>query len=200
MKCRAIACETHASIREYCTKCYLRRRRHGHYGRIDATPVRKHILKLRKLGWTLRQIDDASGCKVASYIASGRTRMVLHETAAKILAVKPIPQSRQLSGVGFRRRAEALAWMGWSQAEVAKRTGLSAAGIISSSKRDIVASRVFGKMRDFYDRFKDIEGPSRLAATRARTAGYAPPVAWDYADIDDPKARPFQGFNEKEAA
>lgn len=193
MKCAALSCEIGASVRGYCRKHYLRRYRRGLYGRVDGAPTRAHIAKLYVLGWSYSLIDQAAGVRVAAYVASGRTRNVLRETEEKILA---IPLTQHSSAVGFRRRIEALGYMGWSRSDIAAATGLSVRLVNLSPRKATIRSDVFAKLKDFYDRSGSTEGPSRLAALRARTAGYAPPIAWELTNIDDPKARPFQGFKE----
>lgn len=191
MKCKAFMCETPASIRGYCAKDYNRKRRHGQFGRVDGAAARRHIKKLHDLGWTYDAIDEASGCRVAAYVARNKRSRVLPETEAKILAV---PLEVRSSTVGFRRRIEALGCVGWSRENIAQLAGLSVRLVNLSPEKLAVSPDVFARLKTAYDRYKSTSGPSKLAAMRAVAAGYSPPLAWELEDIDDPRAKPYGGF------
>lgn len=200
MKCKAIACEVNASIRGFCCKHYWRRRAHGEFGRVDAGPTLRHLKALRKAGWTWTEIDTASNTVASAYLASGRTKRVLRDTEAKILAVKVTQRpSRMVSVVGIRRRVEALAWMGWPIETVAKLAGMSVSTLCPPPKRKVVLAETVARLEAVYAKHSGKDGPSIPTAKRAVVRGYQPPMAWEYADIDDPKAKPFQGFYAEEA-
>jgi AraC-like DNA-binding protein len=169
----------------------------GIYRWVDPSDARAHIQRLRDLGWTWEQIADAAGLStgVAHCIAAGATKHVRVESAAALLAVepKPVDSQRGIDPTGTRRRVQALAWMGWSAEEVARRAGTTRptlATLILPSRRISVA--LARRVARVYAELCMTPGPSKVAAGRARSLGFAPPLAWDDT-IDDPAATPDLG-------
>lgn len=179
-----------------CEPHYRQRIRMGIYGYRDATLVREHVAKLRELGWTWPQIGDAAGLSsaVPFHLMSGRRyRRVLTETAEALLAIQPEMRGshRGVDGTGTYRRCEALLWMGWPWAEINRRVGLKPYTLATLRTRgEPVSFRVAQAVAAVYEELSHLPGPSKQTATKARRAGYAPPLAWDEDTIDDPKARP----------
>lgn len=194
--CKAVACEAAAHRRGYCHKHYRRRLGRGCYGYRDATEAREHVAKLRDLGWTWKQIGDAAGLSnaVPFHLLQGRRhRRVLAEThyALMSVAAEPTDSHRGVDSTATRRRVQALAWMGWPCAEVARRVGTTRpvlATLILPNRRPSygLAARVAA----VYDELCDVPGPSKIAASKARAFGFAPPAAWDEATIGDADAPP----------
>lgn len=99
----------------------------GIYGRRVADRARSHVAALRDLGWTYEQIAQAATVStwVPHRLATGHTRQLLPESERAIVAVPLVPRDshRGIDSAGTRRRVQALAWMGWPGAEVARRAG-----------------------------------------------------------------------------
>lgn len=202
--CAASPCPKPIKSRGYCEHHYRRRLHTGRYGYQDSTEVREHIERLRELGWTWQQIGDAAGISwaIPFHLITGRQyRRVLPETRDALLAipVTPAVSHRGVDSAGSRRRIQALAWMGWPCAEVARRigtTGPSLATLILPTRR--ISFAMAAKVAAVYDELSGIRGPSNISASKARGLGFAPPAAWDEDAIDDPRARP-QGLRRETA-
>jgi transcriptional regulator with XRE-family HTH domain len=170
----------------------------GRYGYVPAEPVRQHVARLRALGWTIEQIADAAGVSnwVPAQVARGTARRLWKDRAEAVLSVPAEPRDshRGVDSTGTRRRVQALAWMGWPCAEIARR-----AGTTPSSLRTLIQPRrrvsyaLAGRVADVYEELSMQAGPSLIAARKARSLGFAPPLAWDDDTIDDPAAAPDRG-------
>ena len=55
---------------------------------------------------------------------------------------------------------------------------------------DRVQRRTAEKVARLYDELSMVAGPSTRATTEAKRKGWAPPLAWDEEDLDDPAAKP----------
>ena len=102
------------------------------------------------------------------------------------------------SSVGTVRRLQALAAMGWSASEVARRLGVtdSAIFLLRATRGGRVlastADRVAALYRDLAD--KPPTGNAIVRTKRwAERNGWRPPIAWDDDTIDDPDAQPYAG-------
>lgn len=167
----------------------------GHCGWRDATRAREHVHQLRRLGWTYVQIAETAGTStwVPHKLDTNATKHIWPESERAILALPltPRPSHRGTNNTGTRRRVQALSWMGWPTAEVARRAGIrerSLATLIRPSRR--VSQTLALRVAHVYDELSAVPGPSRGARAKARQFGHAPPAAWDDDTIDDPKARP----------
>lgn len=183
---------------QFCEKHYRRRISMGLAGLVDSGPTIAHLEKLRAAGWTFTQIQEASGVAhtVSAVLLRERYGRVRKATADAILDV-PVMRRASCRGVdsaGTRRRVQALAWMGWTTAEVAARAGAtpnSLTTLILSNRR--VSFALAQRVADVYDQLSHVQGPSTGAAAKARQFGHAPPAAWDEDTIDDPAAKPDLG-------
>lgn len=167
----------------------------GIHGYCDAAPARRHLATLRGLGWTYEQIEDASGVSARQSMAilRGEYQRVRRDTQQRCLTVSlaPVASHRGVDSAGTRRRVQALAWMGWPNAEVAVRAGTTArtlATLIPPSRQ--ISFALSMQVKAVYDELSGKPGPSKVAARKARELGHAPPAAWDDESIDNPKARP----------
>lgn len=97
---------------------------------------------------------------------------------------------------GCRRRIRALYWLGWNAPSLAKELGIGEyrVHILSGTKQKRVRRETHELIDGAYRVLSGRAGPSPYTAGQARQRGYAPPVAWDYCNIDDPAAQPWQGF------
>lgn len=105
---------------------------------------------------------------------------------------------RSWTPIGVQRRVQALAAIGWSAAEVARRVGVDPDGVKQLRRREVKQVKV-----DFAERiiatFDELcmtamPPTGDAVATRqrneARAKGWPPPLAWDDIDHDDAPATP----------
>ncbi|WP_141724131.1 helix-turn-helix domain containing protein [Micromonospora carbonacea] len=205
-RCRCAGC-TEAN------RVYVNRRnRLKVYGRwqpmVEAEPVRQHIRTLGAagIGW-MRAADLAGvsrGC--VNRLLYGSTsrppcKRVRRETAAAILAVRAttdnLAPGQIVDAAGTRRRAQALAALGWSLSEQARRLGRTVGNYSQVLTASTVQLRTAWSVRDLYDELSTVTPPPGPTATRTRRwaqrKGFAPPLAWDDDTIDDPSVRPDLG-------
>ena len=100
-----------------------------------------------------------------------------------------------VSAVGPGRRLRALCAIGWSQAELGRRTGLPACTVSHLVRGDIerTSRRNAVLVHDLFDRLCMTPGPSEWQRRRAQVLGWALPLAWDDDTIDNPNATPDLG-------
>jgi hypothetical protein len=178
-----------------CESDYRRTIRMGINGYRNATKARQHVAALRELGWAYEQIADEAGLStwVPHNLHLGRTARLLPESERAILALplKPHASQRGVDSAGTRRRVQALAWMGWPASEVACRAGTTASSLQTLIlPRRQISYALAQRVAAVYDDLAGTEGPSRMAALKARQLRHAPPAAWDDDTIDDPNSRP----------
>jgi transcriptional regulator with XRE-family HTH domain len=184
----------------------------------DAAPARAHLQALSRAGVGWRRAAELAGLSsgaVSRLLFGGParrppSRRIRHETAAAILAVEASPavlRGGALTGAaGTRRRLQALVAIGWSQAELGRRLGMSPSNFGSMLERERVTAATARRARQLYDELRDRppaerDQHSRIAASIAR--GLAsdrgwPPAAGDDDEIDDPHAGPLQGWQRTE--
>ncbi|MDT0302949.1 hypothetical protein [Streptomonospora wellingtoniae] len=191
--CRHRDCAEPVQTRGYCESHYRKRLRMGLCGWRDAAPARAHIRRLRDLGWTWQQIGEAAGLStwVPLRVATdGPGRHVRADTEKALLSVPPEPRGshRGTDSAGTRRRVQALAWMGWPAAEVARRAGVnprSLQALMQPSRR--LSFDLAARVARAYEELCMAPGPSKVAAGKARQLGFLPPLAWDADLIDLPE-------------
>lgn len=173
--------------------------------RIDAEPARAHVLQLMAAGLGRRRIAALSGISATSIEAllqgkSGRppTRRIAHETAARLLSVtgdRATPaDGTPVASTGTHRRIQALACLGWTLTEQARRYGLSVGSYAVLLDRQQVLKSTADRVRMLYETLSMTVAPAGYGATRvrniAREHGWFGPLAWDDDTIDDPSAVP----------
>lgn len=181
-----------------CESDYRRSLRMGINGYVSTEPVRQHLAELRELGWTWEQIAAAAGVStwVPHHAGTGRTQRMLKDRADALLAIPVSPREshRGVDSAGTRRRVQALAWMGWTCEEVARRAGTTYAALRTLIlPRRRISYALAGRVAAVYGQLSMQQGPSKGAAGKARGLGFAPPLAWDDTTIDDPAAQPDWG-------
>ncbi|WP_433235409.1 hypothetical protein ACQPYK_25290 [Streptosporangium sp. CA-135522] len=167
--------------------------------RVDATPIKRHLLVLHRT-MSFRGIAEASSVDYKSVweIAHGRRQTVLRATAEKLRAVTPTNGRMGVSSVGSQRRVHALNAMGWTGEEIGRRVGERRghawANITRVTQSKQVTAMLAHEISVVYEEMAKQTPPpgpaNRRAKARAQRHKWAPPPAWDSADIDDPAARP----------
>jgi hypothetical protein len=99
--------------------------------------------------------------------------------------------------IGVQRRLQALAAIGVNAREIAERTGLSVSHVEnlrnSVGRHTAVTRHIWELVAGVYDALWDKPNTTangKRCVTMARRYGYAPPMAWDDDDLDDPTATP----------
>lgn len=167
--------------------------------------ARAHIARLQEFGLSEVAIARLAGepdvGSLSDLTRPGSRRYVTRITKARearILAARFDLDAidnpdRKVHVAGTRRRIEGLRWMGWTNEHIAARVGVTSSAVSEWTKHPVVKVRTARRVRDVYDELSMTRGPSKITATRARTAGFAPPLAWDDDTIDDPAATPDRG-------
>ena len=180
-------------------------RRQKAYGRwqpyVDAGPAREHVLALREAGMgpvTIARLSGVPHGALAKLVYGDRTRglapskRIRPETEAKILAVQA--RLEYLAGgakwppLGTLRRVQALAAIGWSVAEQARRLGMPRLRLDRLDQREYVQARTARAVDALFRELCMTPGPSKRARLAAERQGWQSPLAWD--DIDDPDEFP----------
>ncbi|WP_329521195.1 hypothetical protein [Spirillospora sp. NBC_01491] len=180
---------------------------------VDAEPVRVHVQHLQECGLGLRTITDLSGVARSALVGILRGRpgrapaeKVRPATAQRILAIEAtldnLAASTTIDSTGTVRRLRALVALGWSQAKLSARLGITPPNFTVMMSAAQVTARTARAVRDLYDRLWDEAPPEeshrdKIAASRARNLagdrGWVSPLAWDDDRIEDPAAVPDLG-------
>jgi len=203
-------CDRTATRRGLCHRCYENHRnRQKLYGRwqssrVPAEPVRAHVEALRASGIGTRRIEELSGVSrsVIQSLVNGRSiygnqpsKTISAVNAQRLLAVPEEPASgSRIDITGTTRRLQALVAIGYTQTDLAARIGITPANStrLFHSQGRVLASTA-RRVESIYDRLAMTPGPSERARNHARKHGWAPPLAWDDDDLDNPDATPDAG-------
>lgn len=82
--------------------------------------------------------------------------------------------------------------MGWTHEHMRKTSGVYTSGTLNQSG-DWVARSTHEAIAAMYDQLAMTPGPSTCTRNKAAKRGYAPPLAWDDGDLDNPDATPANG-------
>ena len=96
---------------------------------------------------------------------------------------------------GTERRLRALVASGYSQAQIAREMSTHESWVsrlVNGYDHSVNADTV-ARVKAVYDRLAMTPGPSDRARRQARARGWAPPLAWDDDEIDNPAAKPDRG-------
>ncbi len=114
--------------------------------------------------------------------------------------------SEFVPAIGMQRRLQALVAYGYGMQAIADQLGVGRSRAFDMVRRSGprgVLRRTADEVRDLFDRLTAQPAPSGRSATFARTVaakyGWAPPLAWDDATIDNPDAQPWDGQPEDAA-
>jgi predicted ArsR family transcriptional regulator len=214
-KCRCRPCRDSANRYE---RARQRQQMYGHDAYVDAGPARAHITALMAAGMGLKRIvavSDISQGLLWKLIYGKRradgtrtpSKRIRPTTEAVILAITlDLADGARVSGVGTRRRLQALVAVGWSQSKLARRLGMGGRNfghlIHNLGLTGEVTVTHAKAVTALYDQLWDQLPPhtqhrDHIAYSRAinHAIGYDWPVpmAWDEDDIDDPDAQPDRG-------
>lgn len=191
--CRCEPCTTRA-VRE--KKLRALERFAGRPRRVSALPVRRHIERLQQRGLTYAQIARASGLYASSIreIARGNRQHTNRKAAEAVFAVSAgcSVTDGNVSAVGVVRRLRALYAIGIAQLVLVESTGLCRETIddLVAGRWERINVRRVAAVRAAYDRLWMSPGTSVKARKRAQREGWAGPLHWDDASIDDPDGFP----------
>ena len=203
-------CEPCKKGRTEAARVYRRQQAYGTYdsGLVDAAPVRKHVLMLKRSGIGWRRIAELSGVNTGTVdrLIYGRRdparngeqlKRVSRVSAEKLLALRPNPalmsDRTMIPAKGTQRRVQALVARGWMQSRIAERVGMDRIKFADMMRGDKVSVRIHRLVVGVYDELWDVNPPAttgaergaiKRALTRAQAKGWVPPMAWDDIDTD----------------
>jgi len=181
-------------------------------GKVNHVPdrrAREHVAALRNAGWRVNFIVAETGVSkwTIQHLLTGKPRMIQVATERRILALDIDTQADRsilVDATGTRRRVQALIALGWPVQTIQKMAGLGdhALFIITGGQAQCFTT-TRDTIRDLYDKLWNTPPPPSPAAVkakkRAEQRGYAPPLAWDDDNIDDPNATPNTGDAQRDA-
>jgi transcriptional regulator with XRE-family HTH domain len=180
------------------------------YGRshwTDPEPARQHVRALMNQGMGLNRIITLGGSNggqlwklLYGALREDGTRVptkrIRKDVAARILAVElDLAGGARVRSLGSTRRLRALVALGWSQAELARRLGVTdtaVSRIISGRYETVVANAT--AITRLYDELSMVKPPEMTqhqradaakSRARARRMGWQPPLAIDDETLDD---------------
>lgn len=140
--------------------------------------------------------DDPRHGTVAGYLAGCRadccrTACVRYEKQR--VHERRNGRPRRLDPTGTHRRIRALMAIGWTMQAIAHAAGWEAFESVNSAlKKKHVLRATHDRISDAYDQLSMTPGPSERTRKLGESRGWAPPLAWDDATIDDPEAEPYR--------
>ncbi len=162
---------------------------------VDAGPAREHVRRLRAEGMSIAQIQYASGVnRTAIRVLLGefpnrkQSAQIRQATSERLLRTRlnrGATINGMVSNVGTLRRLHALAAIGWTKREIARRLGMQSMTVQfgrSGEIRAVMAQQVM----ELYDELQHTPGPSSRSVEYARSRGWLGPAWWDDDTIDDP--------------
>lgn len=161
-----------------------------HYTRdkrwFDPQPCADKIQQYRNHRWFYEDIARACGLpKMTITDTHNQIRKRVSKKTYDAIMALPDLEGSPVTRVGFKRRIQALAWMGWSQQSVARELNCTHRHLsdVASRERGFSAD-LANRLAMVYEKLSNTKGPNLQAASRARTLGFAPPAAWDDDTID----------------
>lgn len=181
------------------------------HGLVDAEPIRRHLIALAAVGVGPVQVGRIAGInwQTPERIQLGKQSKVQKRTALAIMAIPastPAAPLKQVSSVGMVRRIRALCAIGWPLEWQARRMGMTRNQIDHALYGGGTSAWKAQRVRELYDELRETppvlstpaeKSSSRAVEARARRMGWAPPIAWDDDEIDDPDATPDPGWSER---
>ncbi|MFD9950552.1 hypothetical protein ACFWYW_57510 [Nonomuraea sp. NPDC059023] len=203
-------CRRYSAYKCRCTPCKAAKSRYDAnrtrliaYGQwetyTDVEPVRAHVAELMRHGLAKTTIADLAGVShdcVLDLMAGRHSRGLYVVNAQALLAVSfnldLLPARSAVGAMGTRRRIQALAALGYSLTEQARRLGRTVNNFHAVLGKPKVFAGTARAVRDLYELLSMTPAPpshgAKLARSMADRNGWLPPLAWD--DIDDPNEKP----------
>lgn len=159
---------------------------------VPAGPVAEHLRGLLELGATRGAIADVAGLHTSGVckVLRGQSRSLRPGTARRMLAVsiqdvmrRPAPAGF-VPAVGARRRISALLALGWRHEDITAAAGGVRSAVVLNQVGDLVGRSTHDALCRAYTALSMTTGPSERTRRRAAAAGYAPPLAWEDAELD----------------
>lgn len=190
-----MTCKRCHRVARYRGLCDVHFKAVGHHGFVPAQPTRDRIALLRSRGHSLRTLADRTGLTMPTLLC--QYDKVQRATEQAVFAV-PIPKlggPGWIDATGARRRIQALGVIGWSQRELATRTGIMHQHLnrIGTGRIRTITGDTAATIAAVYDELWNRPGPTNRSRADAARKGWLPPLAWDDDTIDDPKAQPDLG-------
>lgn len=190
-----------------CAPCRARRRRVDKAARLGILPPSRtveawaEVDELVRRGWSASAIASAAGVPERTIRGGldersrGRDHTWSRMVATAILRHAPAPTTGHIGVTGTSRRLQALAVLGWSVRAIAAETGTHwrTIHVLRAPLVERTGPHNAAVAAELYDRLGMTPGPSRQTARCAVAAGWAPPLAWEGIDIDDPDTVPDLG-------
>lgn len=188
-QCRAANCK-YSKLANY-------RHQSGIFTLVDATPIKRHLSKLRAAGIGKRTIAKQSGVsqtvidRLLGLNTDRPADRIRPDTARKLLAVTVDDHAdgAYIDATGTTRRLQALVALGHTQTHLAQRLGWTTANlnVITLGNRSQVTSATAQLIAALYDEMSMTPGTSARARSVAARRGWVPPLAWDDDQIDRPE-------------
>lgn len=214
-KCRCDSCREATTKAE---RDRNRAKLYGRYDKfVDGDTVRAHLRGLMAQGMGWKRICRTAGvaCSTGYAILYGKhldepthpehrpPRIKVSRLVAEKLLAVTAPQladGAKVDATGTRRRIQALVACGWSLTRIATRLGIDTANFHLHTDREGVTEGTRKAVAALYDELWDQTPPTEgssavrrgitMAKRMAATKGWAPPLAWDDDEIDDPDCTP----------
>lgn len=155
---------------------------------VDATRTRDHLAALVAEGSTLTAISQRTGISHTTLKDITKGRPVIQAHTANLVLACRVSYGERIPAAGTARRIRALNAIGWSNAHLGARLGVTRDRVAQYANAERVERPTAAKVARVYDELSMTPGPSVKARTWARKRGYMPPLAWDDETIDDPAA------------
>lgn len=168
---------------------------HGQSRRVPVTEVRPHLQRLIGDGGSVMSIARATNGKVScaqtGRILRGDCQYVLRSTAEALWAV-PVARADhvQVPAIGLHRRVRALHAIGYTKDEIGEAMGVTGSFVCELAAAPTVKAKNMARIVAAYEQLSSTPGASELQRWRAIREGWAPPMAWEDQDLDDPDAKP----------
>jgi transposase-like protein len=174
-------------------------------GRKPYVPTDKacqHVRSLLDAGMSIREIEASSGVNRTSirvmlgeFPGRPASKGIRPKTEADLLAVKvnlgSLPGgTATVDAIGTRRRLQALAAIGYTNAYLAGRLGAGPTSPLQIARRSRVRAGTARDVAALYAELENTHGPSTRGAMNARARGWLTPAWWDADTIDNPNIIP----------
>lgn len=176
-------------------------------GKVPAGPAVAHLARLQASGLNINRIMRITGLPERTLREMPKRTMLWSTTAEKVLAIDPTtsivegePPAGLLPVIGTRRRLQSLVAIGYTHVGLARRLGLTVAGLdrlvldshslASDQVRVATARKADMLWRELQHVHPKRTHASVAARKRANARGWAVPFAWDEDAIDNPNAEP----------